>query len=143
MKNKILLTSICTMLSFGAFAEDMPQPPMGGPNGGGPRGGIGMIQQLTDEQKSCIEAYGCKMPEKPAMDEQKEKPSDERPDNGERPEMSAEQQESMECMQKAMESCGIEMPERPEKPSGEKPPRPNGERPERQNGERPEHKISE
>lgn len=132
---KLFLTSLCTMLSFGAFAEDMPQPPLGGPNGGGPRGQMGMMQQLTDEQKSCIESYGCKMPEKPTMDEKKEKPSVEKPNKGERPEMSTEQKESMECMQKAMESCGIEMPERPEKPSGEKPQRPNGERPERKTSE--------
>lgn len=130
MMKKIFLTSLCSMLSFGAFATDMPQPSMGGPNGGGPRFGMPMMQQLTDEQKSCIEAYGCTMPEKPQMDEKAEKPArgerpekGEKPDNGEKPEMTAEQKESMECMQKAMESCGIEMPKMPEG-QGERPIRP-------------------
>ena len=138
---KILFISLCSIMSFGAYAADMPTPPTGGGHGG--HGPMNMFANLTDEQKSCIEAYGCKMPEKPAMDENQSRPEpknmadgrpDKKPDNAPEkpddeksnmkgsnpPEMGTEQKESMDCMRKAMESCGIEMPQRPEKPSGER-----------------------
>jgi len=125
---KILLTSICSLLSFGAFADNMPAMPTDGQGAHMPRGGMNMMAQLTDEQKSCIEAYGCKMPEMPKFDESAkpapgERPSGERPEKGTKPEMTDEQKESMECMHKAMEACGIEMPkpEHGERPSGERP----------------------
>jgi len=108
---KLFLTSLCTMLSFGAFAADtQPQPPMEGHRGGMP------MAQLTEEQKSCVEAYGCKIPE---MGDKA--PKGEKPNKGERPEMTAEQKEAMDCMQKAMKECGVEMPQRPEHPQGERP----------------------
>ncbi len=109
---KIFLASLCSMLSLGAIAaDDQPQPSMGGP-----RGGMFMMNLLTEEQQACIKAYGCAMPEKKQMDEKPVR--GEKPAKGEKMEMTAEQKESMECMQKAMESCGIEMPEGPK---GEKP----------------------
>ena len=120
---KLILASICSIFTFGAFADDMPQPPMGGPNDHSPHGDI--MANLTDEQKSCIETYGCPKMERPARPENGEKP-----EPGTRPEMTEEQKTAMECMRKAMESCGVQMPTRPDHPGG---PRPDGERPERPN----------
>ncbi|MDE6478373.1 MAG: hypothetical protein K2L94_03955 [Alphaproteobacteria bacterium] len=105
MNKKLIIASLGAVLSFGAFA-DTPQPPQNADEHG-PRNGGGMMANLTEDQKSCIAQYGCAMPEKPAP--------------GEKPEMSAEKTESMECMRNAMTSCGVQMPDRPEKPRGEKP----------------------
>ena len=43
--------------------------------------------------------------------------------------MSDEQKEETDCMRKAMESCGIEMPKRPEHNDHEKPDFPRGDKP--------------
>lgn len=121
MKNHLIIASVLATLSTGALAADVVQRQM--PNGA-PQGGRGdMMQNLTDEQRACIEQFGCEMPGKP--DAQGARPEGmpdggrpepgTRPENGERPEMTDEQKSNMECMQKAMESCGIEMPARPER----------------------------
>lgn len=64
---KLLILSVIAFSSV-AFAEDVPQPPMGAPNAGEHRH-CGMMANLTDEQKSCIEAFGCKMPERTNKDD--------------------------------------------------------------------------
>ena len=53
MMKKMILTSVCAMLSFGAFAE-MP---------------MDMMANLTEEQKACVETHGCVKPEQPEMTE--------------------------------------------------------------------------
>lgn len=116
MKNKIIITSLCALFMGPAIANNMQMPPMGG-FGGSFGGGVPMMQNLTEEQQACIEQYGCEMPEM------------QKPTNGEkpqRPEMTDEQKTAMECMQKAMTACGVEMPSKPE--MGTPPARPNGER---------------
>jgi len=126
---KLFITALSSILAFGAFADEMPVPPMDNGHSGGHK--IGMMANLTDEQKACIEAFGCKLPEHPTMGEKSdfggkpEKPDfDKMPENNKRPEMTEEQKEAMDCMRKAMESCGVEMPKRPEMPNGDRPPRP-------------------
>src|SRR5512138_83747 len=101
-------------ISAVAFATEMAQPPMGDPNGG-------FIQNLTDDQKACIEQSGCKMMEmkKPDgdfnMGSQKTKQRGEKPQRQEMTdEEKAEMDANRECMQKAFSDCGIEMPERPD-----------------------------
>ena len=79
--------------------------------------GIGSMANLTYEQKSCIEVYSCKMPEKMERPERGSAPEPgAEPKDMKRPEMTDEQKEAMDCMRKAMESCGVEMPQRPDKP---------------------------
>jgi hypothetical protein len=43
--------------------------------------------------------------------------------------MTDEQKEEMDCMRKAMKSCGIEMPKHPEHNDQEKPDFPRGDKP--------------
>jgi len=135
---KLLIASFCAVLSAGAFAEDMPPVPADAPNGefahhGRPKG-FGMMAKLTDEQKACIEKFGCKMPEKPEFKDKPDMPKEfkegemptppqgiKKTEHHKRPEMTEEQKENMECIKKAMESCGIEIPKRPEKPQEPKP----------------------
>jgi hypothetical protein len=78
--------------------------------GGGKKGGF--MGQMTEEQKACIERQGCPKSEKPNFEK------GEKPEKGQRPEMTDEQKAAMsaerECQQKAFETCGIQMPERPE-----------------------------
>ena len=131
---KLFLVSILSILSFGAFAEDMPQPPMDFPKGEKIHHKKDMMANLTEEQKACIEKFGCKMPEKPEMKEdmppmEKPAPDAEKPDDKKRPEMTEERKEAMDCMKNAMKECNIPMPERPE---GQKPKHPHGDKPERQ-----------
>ena len=130
MTKKLFIISICSILSLPALANNMPpMPPANGPDGAGPRGDI--FAQLTDEQKSCIETYGCKMPERPAMDEQNAQPA---PDK--KTEMTDEQKESMKCVENAMKQCGIELPEPPRNERPEHPMFfPNGPRPEHPNNQ--------
>jgi len=130
MKKTILLTSLCSLLSFAAFGADMPQPPMNSSNGHGPRGD--MMMNLSEEQKTCIESYGCPKMERPGRPENGEQPDfNNKPEPGVRPEMTSEQRTAMDCMRKAMESCGVQMPTPPERPNGEgHGPHPDGDRPE-------------
>ncbi|MDW3024345.1 MAG: hypothetical protein R8N50_01505 [Alphaproteobacteria bacterium] len=74
MKHKLLITSLCALFVLPAIAEDAQTPAKGGrgPHGGG----MPMMRNLTDEQKTCL--------------------------------------------QNAMTQCGIEMPEKKEKPAGKK-----------------------
>ena len=53
MTKKIIFTSVCAMLSFGAFAETPDD----------------MMANLTADQKFCIETHGCVAPENPEMTE--------------------------------------------------------------------------
>ena len=149
MINKILITSLCSLLTFGAFAEDAAPAPQDAPKGHGPHGGI--MASLTEEQQACIKEYGCKIPEIPEQfkgerpelpegvkpEKPKNLPEGANPDlkKGEKPnmsdseksehkkgkkhknrEMTEEEKENLECMKKAMDACGIKMPERKEKP---------------------------
>ncbi|MBQ8294597.1 MAG: hypothetical protein IJX89_04400 [Alphaproteobacteria bacterium] len=67
MKHKILITSLCTVFALPAFAADMQTPPNGerGPRGGG----MPMMQNLTEEQKTCMQnamaQCGIEMPTPP------------------------------------------------------------------------------
>lgn len=69
MKNKIIITSLCAVFALPAFAADMPTPPNGehGPRGGG----MPMMQNLTEEQKTCMQnamaQCGIEMPSKLEM----------------------------------------------------------------------------
>ena len=67
-------------------------------------GGFGkkFKMDLTDEQKACVEEQGC-----PKFEFKK----GEKGVKGEKPEGM---KEARECRKKAFETCGIEMPERPE-----------------------------
>ena len=115
MTKKIIFTSICAMLSFGAFAE-MPQPPMDMP-ASEKHPGMDIMANLTEEQKTCIQDFGCIMPEKPDINSEAVQPD-------QKPEMTDEQREYAECMKDAMESCGVEIPQMPEQPTHEMPPAP-------------------
>ena len=53
MTKKILLTSVCALLSFGAFAETPAD----------------RLANLTEDQKACVETHGCVAPEQPEMTE--------------------------------------------------------------------------
>ena len=68
-----------------------------------------IMDDLTDTQTACIESHNCPRMEMPAMQPGK------KPESGARPEMTAKMQESREGMQRALESCGIQMPERGER----------------------------
>ena len=46
MIKNLFFISLCSILSVGAFAEDMPQPPVGGPMGAP---GGKMMANLTEE----------------------------------------------------------------------------------------------
>ena len=128
MKKIIPLIMLCLILSFRASAMDVPNTPM--PDT--PRENMPMMQ-MTEEQKKCIESFGCPQMEKPEIParpeksektdmknkpEIKDKPEmkgrPETRDKPERKEMTDSERESMECMRKAMESCGIQMPTPPE-----------------------------
>ena len=110
---KLFLLSLFSVMSTGAFAADMPFPLIG--NTDSMPSETDMIANLTAEQKSCIEAYGCKIPEKPVMGEKIEMPKqDTEAKDVKQPEIKKELDDSMDCMRKAMKSCGIEMPEHPE-----------------------------
>ena len=117
-----LLIPLCSILTFTAFAENMPQPPTDFPNEFNPRGDI--MANLTDEQKLCVEQYGCpqieqtEKPKKTEMDDRPDFDSQNIPEKRpEKNEMDDEARESMECMQRAMEDCGIDIPKMPERPS--------------------------
>lgn len=71
MKYNLLIVPLCALFTIAAFANDMPPPPNGerGPRGGG----MPMMQNLTEEQKTCMQnamaQCGIEMPtppEKPA-----------------------------------------------------------------------------
>ena len=73
--------------------------------GGGRKMGMmmgGFMEKLTDEQKECVEKQGC-----PKIEFKKS--------DGDKPDREA-MKESRECMKKAFETCGVEMPERPLRP---------------------------
>jgi len=79
------------------------------------------MQNLTDEQKACIEAANC-----PKIEMVKPQAGDFQPgQKGEKSraanmsdEEKAAMQASRDCMKKAFEDCGIQMPERPNQPEG-------------------------
>lgn len=78
MKHKILITSLCAVFALPAFAADMPTPPNGER---GPRGGMPMMQNLTEEQKTCMQnamaQCGIEMPTPPEMGTPPARPNDE------------------------------------------------------------------
>jgi hypothetical protein len=117
MKKALFAAFLLALPAMAGAKEARGQKPEG--FGGGKNGGF--MEQLTEEQKSCIEKQGC--PKR----EMKKPDGEFKP--GEKPqkkEMSAEEKAAMEteraCQKKAFETCGIQMPERPEgMPHGGKP----------------------
>jgi hypothetical protein len=115
---KFLIFAVFAAFGASAVADDAPR----GGAGGHEFGMGGFVQNLTEEQKACIEKAGCPKSEmkKPEGEGPKVRERGAKP---ERPEMTDEDKEAMkagrECMQKAFSDCGIQMPERPE---GGKPP---------------------
>jgi hypothetical protein len=73
-----------------AVSAKGPKPGEGGP---GPKGGRHM-ENLTEEQRACVEKAACPKPSRPA--------------EGEKPDRE-EMEANRECMKKAFEDCGIEM----------------------------------
>ena len=82
MRKLLILSGIIAGVTFSAVAE-------------GKKGEF--RNKFTDEQKACIEQYGCTMPNPDKIGTTDASAEDE-----------AKFQESRECMKKAMESCGIE-----------------------------------
>ncbi|MDR1027538.1 MAG: hypothetical protein LBL46_03935 [Rickettsiales bacterium] len=112
---KLSLFAMLAVIAGGAFAE----PPMGGGKGPGGKGGFGG-PEMTDEQKACVEAAACPKFEKPKFE------PGQKPEPGKKPEMTEEMKAARECQKKAMESCGVKMPERPDRPEGGFPGGPKG-----------------
>ena len=98
---KIIVFGLAVMTSGAAIAAGANMA-VGGPGK--------MFKNLTEEQKACLEAADCPKPEM-----KKEGKGDIK--KGEKPGMAEEAkfQENRECMKKAAEKCGIEMPEKPER----------------------------
>ncbi len=115
---KAFIFALFAMIGTAAVAA-----PGGMPGGHGGPGGDFMAQ-LTEEQKSCLELAQADCP-KPQMPNGGEKPAKGQPPaHGEKPQMpqmtqeqKAEMAAARECRKKAFETCGIEMPARPEKPN--------------------------
>jgi hypothetical protein len=80
-----------------AAACGLPEPAVGGPRGPGRAGGPGNHPELTDAQKSCLEAQGVARPVKPADGTHPTPPS-------------GEQRAKFEA---AAQACGIARPARP------------------------------
>ena len=99
---KLMMIAVLAGVATASFAE-------GG--NGGKGGGNGFMKNLTDEQKACLDAQNCPKTEKPQF-EKGPKPDGKKTEKGSKPEMTAEQKAERECMKKAMETCGIEKPER-------------------------------
>lgn len=53
MMKKIILTSVCSLLSFGAVADTSTD----------------MLANLAGTQKECVDAYGCIAPDRPEIEE--------------------------------------------------------------------------
>jgi len=104
MKTKIILAALTIVAIAGAAHSDEGAGPAGKKFGGGMMGGF--MEKLTDEQKACIDEQGC-----PKIEFKKS--------DGEKPDKEA-MKESRECMKKAFETCGVEMPERPARPEGDR-----------------------
>ncbi len=133
--NRVSMFALFAMIATSAIAM-----PAGMPNGMPGEPGMGRMDfmaNLTDEQKSCLETAtaDCPKPQMPNGGERpKMPPHGEKPDMGQppaagemppapqMPEMTeaqkAEMASAQECQKKAFEICGIQMPERPERPNG-------------------------
>lgn len=96
MKKSLILAAL---LAVSAAVSAQNEAPQGPGKRHGFHGGNGCFgPQLTDEQKACVEEQGCPRPERV---------------NGEKPDEEA-MRAARKCRQKAFETCGIEMPGRPE-----------------------------
>ncbi|MDR2769961.1 MAG: hypothetical protein LBB08_00755 [Rickettsiales bacterium] len=102
---KAMIAALLLALPAAASSADEQNGPR--PEGGGKHGGF--MMQLTEEQKACIENQGCPKREKKGHDGG---------GKHEKPQMTDEEKAEMEadreCRKKAFETCGIQMPERPE-----------------------------
>jgi Spy/CpxP family protein refolding chaperone len=110
------LLAIAAFAALGAGANAADQPPAGGRGFGGDGG---FMQNLTEEQKACIEKAACQKTEKLDGDFRGGEPKVwERGEKPQRPEMTDEEKAAIEanreCTQKAFADCGVQMPERPE-----------------------------
>ncbi|MDR2268748.1 MAG: hypothetical protein LBD94_01020 [Rickettsiales bacterium] len=108
---KIILAAFLLALPVVLSAADEQRGPRPDGTGGGKPGGF--MEQLTEEQKACVEKQGCPKREmkKPEGEVQEgARPERKEPTEEEKAEMEAER----ECRKKAFEICGIQMPERPE-----------------------------
>jgi hypothetical protein len=112
MRKIVMLAIVAAICASGRISA---QPPAEGRGSGGRRGGP--MQNLTEEQKACVEAAACPQHEmkKPEGDLDGDRKKGEKPVMPEMTEEEkAEMEEARECRKKAFESCGIEMPERHE-----------------------------
>lgn len=99
----LAIAAFLATVSVGAYANSdagtgAPMPPKNG------------MPELTDEQRSCIEQYGCQMPEqnlRPEKPNNDERPTP--PDGG-----APDKHDDMDCMRRAMDACGVHMPTPPE-----------------------------
>ena len=115
---KKYLLAVLMVMPIALYAEGESKGPKG------PKGGFNFMEKLTDEQKACVEEQGCPKHERPDRKdgEKPEKPKDMTDEE------KAAMKESRECMKKAFETCGVEMP----KKDGKKGPRGEfGEKPEK------------
>jgi hypothetical protein len=103
---KALIAALLLALPVMANAAD------GQPGFGGERKG-GFKEQLTDEQRACLEAQNC-----PKREMKKPEDGLQPGQKPERKEQTAEEKSAREaereCQKKAFETCGIQMPKHPE-----------------------------
>lgn len=106
--NTLAIAAVLATVSVGAYAADSQMPDkMPHEN---------FMENLTADQRSCIEQYGCQMPQMPEPGAALERPTD-----GARPTPPNSAPDSapndMDCMRQAMESCGVQMPTPPARPT--------------------------
>jgi hypothetical protein len=111
MKKTILAALLLTLPMLANAANEQR-----GPMNGGMGKPHDFMENLTDDQKACIQKQGCQMPDMKNDSKKMGKPAD-----GEKPQMpkmtddeKAKMDANRECMDKAFKTCGIEMPARPE-----------------------------
>ncbi|MCM1294052.1 MAG: hypothetical protein NC311_00625 [Muribaculaceae bacterium] len=104
--NTLAIAAILATVSVGAYAADgqMPDTEKTHKN---------FMELLTEDQRSCIEKYGCKMPEpgqRPEKNADAKRPT--QPDDSQN-----HGPKDMDCIRQAMESCGVQMPTPPARPT--------------------------
>ncbi|MCL2748531.1 MAG: hypothetical protein FWE50_00460 [Alphaproteobacteria bacterium] len=104
---KIFIMAFLLTLPVMANAEAVPDGKFSG-------GKIGsFMEQLTDEQKACLAEQDCPKSGMKMKKSGEELKSGQLPDKRElTEEEKAAREASRECMKKAFETCGIQMPER-------------------------------
>ena len=110
MKVRLLIVSLCAMFVLPAVAADVPKT-----SGKAPKGMMGVIRNLTQEQQDCITKNGCD------LKEFYKKPKVEKKSDGEtKKQVVKEGQKKMDmgCIRDAMKKCGIALPTLPDTPEG-------------------------